>query len=301
MKRMKRTTKNSPSGIKALAEDLRFRGEILPPTKQQLRKELRTRIVRRNKAADVPGQPDPVVLAPPPDDPTLDPPPEDAITVADATGLQQAFDYLNKVLFEGTLPRNVKFNHQSRAHSPVTSRRIASASRIVAGVRYCEINLNPDHFTGQSDLFIISTLLHEMVHLWQEVFGAKATKRKNYGYHDKEWAAKMEAVGLMPSNTGAIGGKRTGSQMDHFILPGGRYALAFAELEATGWKLKLESTIRAGGTKKPKDDKTKFTCSSCGWNVWGRASTVVMHVPCTAIMLPPQVEPAAQSFDQAAE
>ena len=39
------------------------------------------------------------------------------------------------------------------------------------------------------------------------------------GYHNKEWAAKMKAIGLMPSNSGAVGGKETGQQMSPTFCP----------------------------------------------------------------------------------
>ena len=64
----------------------------------------------------------------------------------------------------------------------------------------------------------------------------------------------MKIIGLMPSNTG-IGGKETGQQMDHYILPDAPFTQAFAELAATGWKLNLQSTIYAGGERKPKKDR----------------------------------------------
>src|SRR5262249_57307599 len=40
-------------------------------------------------------------------------------------------------------------------------------------------------------------LVHEMVHVWQEQYGHPASR----GYHNKQWAAKMKAVGLQPSGT----------------------------------------------------------------------------------------------------
>ena len=42
----------------------------------------------------------------------------------------------------------------------------------------------------------------------------------------------MKAVGLMPSNTGAVGGRETGQQMLDYILPGGPFELSFHRLEA---------------------------------------------------------------------
>ena len=69
-----------------------------------------------------------------------------------------------------------------------------------------EIALNPDHLEGRSTREALSTLVHEMVHLWQAHFGDVSRG----GYHNAEWAAKMEEIGLMPSETGEPGGKNVG-------------------------------------------------------------------------------------------
>jgi hypothetical protein len=49
----------------------------------------------------------------------------------------------------------------------------------------------------------------------------------------------MEAIGLMPSSTGALGGKRTGDRVSHWIVPGGPFDLAcqafLAEQEGLLW------------------------------------------------------------------
>ena len=120
-----------------------------------------------------------------------------AITPAEYGGLQAAFDYLNARLFEGELP-NVFITYQRRGSfgrlffaGPISPTALATA-------RDHEIALNPDGFVGQTDEFIVSILLHEMTHVWQQAFG----KPPSRGYHNKEWATKMEALGLMPSNTG---------------------------------------------------------------------------------------------------
>lgn len=40
----------------------------------------------------------------------------------------------------------------------------------------------------------------------------------------------MESLGLMPSATAAPRGKRTGDRMSHYIIEGGPFARAFAEM-----------------------------------------------------------------------
>ena len=85
-----------------------------------------------------------------------------------------------------------------------------------------EIALNPTHFATRSPAAVLSTLAHEMAHLWQYHFG----KPSRTGYHNKEWAAKMREIGLIPSDTGEPGGKETGQRVTHYPEEGGAFACA---------------------------------------------------------------------------
>ena len=85
-----------------------------------------------------------------------------------------------------------------------------------------EISMNPDHL-NRADEEWHSTFVHEMVHLWQRDFG----KPSRGNYHNTEWAVEMEKIGLMPSNTGLPGGKKTGQGMTHYIIPDGLFIKAF--------------------------------------------------------------------------
>jgi hypothetical protein len=197
------------------------------------------------------------------------------ITEAEYGGLQQAYEFMNAAFFGGKLP-NVMF----------TLQRITGAKGYFSPSRFTwrtgdgivpqhELALNPDAFIGRTDEEIISTVTHEQVHCWQEAHG-KPPKRH---YHNREWAAKMITIGLMPSNTGAVGGKITGIRMTHYILPDGLFTKAFAELAATGWKLNLQSAP-ALGREGGRQSKTKFTCASCGLNVWGKPDAAVVCCNC---------------------
>ena len=66
----------------------------------------------------------------------------------------------------------------------------------------------------------------------------------------QEWAEKMDAVGLGPSDTGKPGGNRTGESMTHFIIKDGAYAQAARKLLKGGFELSWVD--RAGGTKRKK-------------------------------------------------
>jgi len=196
-----------------------------------------------------------------------------AITPVEYSGLQMAYDHFNEVLFGGTLV-DVFITYQRHAHSRGHFSADRFSGRTAAFERH-ELALNPDYFIGRSDEEITSTLVHEMAHVWQQQHG----KPPSRGYHDKQWAAKMKEVGLQPSNTGAVGGKETGQQMSHYVVPDGRFANAFAALAMTEWKLNLESAHRPGPDGGRKS-KTKFTCSNCGQNAWGKPDLAVTCTPC---------------------
>ena len=91
--------------------------------------------------------------------------------------------------------------------------------------------MNPMYFQDRLVAETLSTLVHEMVHLWQHHHG----KPGRGGYHNKEWAGKMKQVGLYPSDTQAEGGKETGDRMSHYILPSGPFTGAMDDLERRGF------------------------------------------------------------------
>ena len=96
-----------------------------------------------------------------------------------------------------------------------------------------EIALNPSYFITHRPIELLQTLVHEMVHLWQHEFG----KPSHRTYHNKEWADKMESIGLMPSSTGRPGGKRTGQKMSDYPLKNGAFYLQCIVFAQSGYRL----------------------------------------------------------------
>lgn len=148
-----------------------------------------------------------------------------------------------------------------------------------------EIALNPMHFEARGDKDVLSTLAHEMVHLWQHHFG----KPSRAGYHNAEWAAEMCKIGLIPSRTGLLGGRRTGQRMSHYIEPGGPFDGAANELMAQGFK--VEFVERERGPLDPiairkRRSKTHFTCPCGRESVYGRPSTRVRCDGCHGLLVP---------------
>jgi predicted SprT family Zn-dependent metalloprotease len=187
-----------------------------------------------------------------------------AITPIEYSGLQRAFEHFNSELFDGTLV-NVMITYQRRSHSMGYFAPDRFAGRIEHGKQH-ELALNPDGFYGETDQAVCQTLVHEMVHLKQHLHG----KPSAGGYHNREWAAMMKAVGLYPSNTGKPGGKETGAHMSDYVLADGAFAKAFTKLAAAGWRLNLQSAPRAGAKGGGNNSKTKFSCPKCRQNAWGK-------------------------------
>jgi predicted SprT family Zn-dependent metalloprotease len=197
------------------------------------------------------------------------------ITQAEYRSFQQAYDFFNAELFGGTLPNVlVTLQRHAKAYGYFSPERFVGRTAEEAAH---ELAMNPDHF-GRTDELILSTLAHEMVHVWQQVHGRPPRR----SYHDKQWAAKMKEVGLYPSSTGEPGGKETGAKVSHYIVPGGAFAAAFAKLAATGFKLRWQSRVAADDPERKKKaaSKTKYTCPACGQNAWAKPGAQLICGDC---------------------
>lgn len=212
--------------------------------------------------------------------------------------LNRAYDFFNAELFDGTLPACL-----------LTMQRKAKAYGYFAGGRFGsrdgqevtdEIALNPSHFKDRTVEQSVSTLVHEMVHLWQHHFG----KPSRTAYHNKEWAAKMEAVGLIPSDTGAPGGKQTGQKVSHYIAGGGPFDRAMAKLKAQGFSdfyVELWDDEAAKKARKAKAaSKTKYTCPECEANAWAKPSTRLICGECEVVMTAPDQDDEEADHAEAA-
>ncbi|CAO3363610.1 SprT-like domain-containing protein [Azospirillum palustre] len=198
-----------------------------------------------------------------------------AITAEQYAALQRAFDHFNATLFGGTLPQVlITFQRSKRFKGYFSPERFESLA--ASGERRHEIALNPDVF-DRDQAEILSTLVHEMVHVWQEEFG----KRSRGGYHNMEWAAKMKAVGLHPSDTGAPGGKETGQRMTHIIVTEGPFDREAAKLLADGIAIAWKSDVRKAGAAKK--DKVAYACG-CGTKVWGKPGLRVICGDCVELL-----------------
>jgi predicted SprT family Zn-dependent metalloprotease len=205
------------------------------------------------------------------------------------TSLDAAYDFFNRELFAGSLPPClITMQRHKGAYGYFSGNRFASLANPEEVTD--EIALNPATFATRTPPEILSTLVHEMVHLWQHHHG----KPSRSGYHNAEWAAKMRAVGLIPSDTGEPGGKETGQKMTHFVQPQGRFEQACTAYLAAGDAFLYQD--RAGDEEATKTrrkkaaSKTKFTCPVCELNAWAKPDARLLCGDCEEELVPEAAE-----------
>ncbi len=192
--------------------------------------------------------------------------------------LEEYFNLFNKFLFDNKLPTcviTIQRHKKARGYFWASMFENRTDKKHTSH----EIALNPINF-DRSMKEILSTLVHEMCHLWQQEFGLRKSLK---AYHNKEWADKMELLGLMPSSTGMSEGKKTGQSMSHYIIAGGVYDCLFYNKIFKDMDIKWKSRIQISfttGNEKVKTSKNKFTCPECGMNVWAKETAKIICGDC---------------------
>lgn len=233
--------------------------------------------------------------------------------------LQSAFDHFNAELFEGKLPHClITLRSASRVYGYHHAERFIS----LKGEKIDELGLHPGFFTLRPIESVLSTLVHEMAHHWQEHFGTPSPSNA----HNQEWARKMESLGLMPSDNALPGGKRTGRSVSHYIIPDGKFLASCRRLVGCGFVIpwldrhlpaapesqvavvqalkdagieyevtpppltklpeKIQgkaSVFRPAPKKVPTRDK--LTCPKCGNNAWVAPETKIICGVCSVDMV----------------
>lgn len=228
------------------------------------------------------------------------------------TALQSAADHFNERLFEGKLPQVVITLQRGRnTFGYFSPDQWAHAG----GSLVSEIAINPAFFAKQSLLQVFQTIAHELCHLWQHTYG----KPTRPGYHNQEWADKMEEIGLEPSSTGAPGGDRVGQRMSDYPAIDGHFLSAAAALVdrkgfALNWvdrgfdvdqiydrsvpevsnavshrTLRLLNTPATAcfkslevipAVQRIEKRKVKYECPSCQARVWGKLGLAIQCTKC---------------------
>jgi hypothetical protein len=184
------------------------------------------------------------------------------------------FAFFNERLFDRALPNVIlTFSRRPRAGAFFAPRRWTARNddQCVLG----EIALNPDCLREYDPRYLTSIIVHEQVHCWQHASGHPGRR----GYHNREWADRMAAIGLVPSHTGEPGGRRTGQRVAHFILDGGPFDRAYAEMPQT-WMLPFTSGAPQSKHRGNDASKIKYSCPACRIAAWGTTGLAIECMKC---------------------
>lgn len=181
---------------------------------------------------------------------------------------QKTYDYFNQNMFANSLPNCLlSFYRSFRSSGCFVNNIWKNGNRISSQISLSSVIL------GEEPIEVLSTLVHEMCHLWQYRYGNPSRS----GYHNKGFAEKMESVGLITSTTGKEGGKRTGQNMSDYVKEGGKFEHVFNSMPKEYLMPWVENTLfifkpgSNGTIIKPRNrNKTKYFCPNCGVNAWGR-------------------------------
>lgn len=213
--------------------------------------------------------------------------------------IQSVYDHFNRELFEGKLPPClITVQREKNTAGFFMPERWSNAE----GYRAHEIALHPGHFVNRKLIELFQTMVHEQCHLWQHIFGSPSRT----GYHNHEWAAKMESIGLIPSSTGYPEGKKIGQKMLDYPAENGAFKSSCLELLSRNFQfqwvdrrpaksrneelgkisraaapeeellyLDIAKTIKNFAYLHPPENaqlkvKAKYHCSICKANVWGK-------------------------------
>jgi rubrerythrin len=190
--------------------------------------------------------------------------------------LERLFRQLNTLYFNDKLPRPI-ITVQSSGKRPAfgwcsNDKRWHENGKTPA---YYEINISAEYLT-RSDAEIVTTLLHEMVHLYCSVNGIKDTSRSGT-YHNERYKAVAEAHGLIITKNDKYGWHDSTLQESS--------VLDILKVNSQVFKVARQAAQTKTGGKK--SSSRKYICPECGMTV---RATKEVNIVCGDCQEPMTIE-----------
>ena len=169
--------------------------------------------------------------------------------------LESLFSKFNARFFAGELEKpviTVSPDHTRGAYGWCTGWKAWQDGAKEGG--YYEINLCAEYLNRPFE-DTCSTLIHEMVHLWNLQAGVQDTSRSGT-YHNKKFKSVAEAHGLVVEKTEKHGYSKTSLSPE---------PVAFVQsLGKSGFSLVRPRPLGLKGNSKSKQSSRKYVCPGCG-------------------------------------
>ncbi len=198
--------------------------------------------------------------------------------------LEKIFRQLNEDLFDGKLETPIiTIQSTPRAYGHITCGKVWGCSK--GGSQY-ELNIGAGTLNRPIEN-VVSTMLHEMVHLYNLMHGIQDTSRGNT-YHNKKFKAKAEEVGLVIEYDSRIGWSITSPSeglIDYIIEQQWEDILINRN---EGLRISVGGKAGNSGSddapaKKPSSTR-KYQCPNCGMSVRATKVVRVMCVDCMELL-----------------
>ena len=197
-----------------------------------------------------------------------------------AAYLNSIFDLLNARYFEGALSRPIiTIQSTPKAYGHYT---LFNAWSVDGDKGMREINIGAGTLSRPIEN-VVATLLHEMVHYWNDKNGVKDASRGNT-YHNKHFKAKAEVCDLLVEHHSTYGWSIT-SPSDALLefcvennlteIRLNRNDIVSISVSGTG----AHAGTFAGTTRKPSSTR-KYICPCCGMSVRATRSVNIACLDC---------------------
>lgn len=190
--------------------------------------------------------------------------------------LQAAFNAINRDFYGGKLEKviiTVKEGKKKAAFGWIETAKNWKQN----GVDRHEINISADYIGERTVVQTITTLMHEMAHLYNLQNGIKDTTRSGL-YHNKKFKDTAEAHGLQVEQASDIGWSITTATPDTK-----KWITENVPIKQFGvYKQVAEKDPKGGGSKQ---SSRKYVCQKCGLIARLTKEAAIMCVDCKQVMI----------------
>lgn len=194
--------------------------------------------------------------------------------------LYNAFDKLNERYFNGELIQPIitiqKTKGSVMGHFSVGKVWKDKHNVEEEDLAMHEINLDPRYFLRDT-VDIIGTLLHEMVHYYNNVCGIKDCSGQN---HNKKFKAAAERVDLIVEKGDSVGWGYTNVSDDLRMFIENEIKPDDTVFDYFRWELPEDKS-----KKKRKKNIFKFTCPECGMEVKSKKGNIIKCGNCDIVLI----------------